>query len=153
FTAHTYKHTTIGFLPDIVAMPRQLEHSKAFFARFYKPESTTILVVGDVQRDATLAHVKKHWGAWKRGLQRATIPPEPAQRAPNTVHVPWQTPTQPWVTVAFHGPAIDDTKIDMPALDVLARAWFGTTSELYRRLYVEEQKVDAVFASFPDHVD
>ena len=153
FTTHTYKHTTMGFLPDIVAMPKQYEYSKTFFTRWYKPENTTLLVVGEVERDRVLSLVKKHWSPWQKGFQPIVIPSEPAQTAPKVVHVPWPTPTQPWVTVAFRGPAVDDTQKDMPTLDVIGRLWFGQSSELYQRLYVKEQKVEALGASFPDHVD
>ena len=31
FAAHTYKHTTMGFLEDIEDMPNQFEYAKAFF--------------------------------------------------------------------------------------------------------------------------
>src|SRR5438034_6170928 len=42
FTTHTYKHTTMGFLKDIEDMPNQLEYSKTFFSRWYRPEYTTV---------------------------------------------------------------------------------------------------------------
>ena len=40
-------HTTLGYLADIKDMPNQFEYSKEFFQRFYRPEYTTIIVVGD----------------------------------------------------------------------------------------------------------
>src|ERR1044071_6363752 len=52
FDRSTYKHTTMGFLKDIQDMPNQYEYSKQFFDRYYKPEYTTILVVGDVKPKA-----------------------------------------------------------------------------------------------------
>ena len=39
FTSHTYKHTTMGFIEDIEAMPDQLEYSHVFFDRWYRPEN------------------------------------------------------------------------------------------------------------------
>ena len=153
FTRHTYKHTTMGFLPDIVAMPRQFEYSKSFFARFYKPENTTLLVVGDVQPENVKPLVEKYWGGWARGAVAAEIPAEPPQTEARTAHVTWEQPTQPYVVVAFKGPAIDVQQKDMPALDVIARLWFGRSSELHQRLYVQEQKVDYLGTSFPDMKD
>src|SRR5690606_3548229 len=47
FDTHTYEHTTIGFLEDIEDMPNQMEYSKVFFDRWYRPEKTSIIVVGD----------------------------------------------------------------------------------------------------------
>jgi len=46
FDKHTYKHTTMGFLKDIQDMPNQYEYSLKFFDRYYRPEYTTIVVVG-----------------------------------------------------------------------------------------------------------
>ncbi|CUT01121.1 M16 family metallopeptidase [Candidatus Kryptonium thompsonii] len=37
FTTHTYKHTTIGFLKDILDMPNQYDYSLQFFDRYYRP--------------------------------------------------------------------------------------------------------------------
>ena len=51
FVNHTYKHTTMGFIKDIVDMPNQFEYSLKFYNRYYRPEYTTILAVGDVTRE------------------------------------------------------------------------------------------------------
>src|SRR5690606_28358593 len=48
FSEHTYRHTTMGFLEDIEAMPDQFDYSRTFFDRFYRPEKTAIIVAGDV---------------------------------------------------------------------------------------------------------
>src|SRR5690606_3182371 len=42
---------------------------------------------------------------------------------------------------------------DIPTLDVISAVAFSPSSELYQRLFVEERKVDALFAYFPDHRD
>jgi zinc protease len=42
YREHTYRHTTMGFLEDIVAMPEQYEYSKMFFDRWYRPEKAAI---------------------------------------------------------------------------------------------------------------
>jgi zinc protease len=55
--------------------------------------------------------------------------------------------------VAFHGPAYSDEKIDKAALDLLAPIAFGENSELYRKLVLEEQKVDELSPAFDDLTD
>src|SRR5437764_9973482 len=55
YTTHTYKHTTIGFLADIKAMPKQYAYSKTFFDRWYRPENCTIVVAGEVDHGALVA--------------------------------------------------------------------------------------------------
>lgn len=51
FDVHTYKHTTMGFLDDILDMPNQYDYSLKFFQRYYRPEYSTVVVVGDVTPD------------------------------------------------------------------------------------------------------
>ncbi|MHC4853345.1 MAG: M16 family metallopeptidase, partial [Planctomycetota bacterium] len=153
FQEHTYKHTTMGFLQDIVRMPKMYDYSQEFFKRWYKPENTTILVVGDLTRDNTLTLVKKHWGDWERGSYRVEIPSEPEQREPLYCHVPWPTPTQPWIIIAFKGPAFDPDAPTMPTLDVLSELAFSSNSEIYKKLFVRERKVDSFWSYFPDHKD
>ena len=148
FQVHTYKHTTMGFLRDIEDMPNQYEYSKAFFQRWYKPENVTVVVAGDVDPAATLAMVEKHFGPWKRGTAKPpVIPVEPEPTAPVTVHVPWDSPTLPYVSLAFHSPARFSTSSrEGMALGYVADLLFGPRSELYQRLVVREQKVDQLFA-------
>lgn len=153
FQKHPYKHTTMGFLRDIVKMPRQYEYSQSFFKRWYKPEYITILVVGDVEHDDVWRLTNQYFGKWKKGTHTVEIPAEPPQSKPLTCHVPWRTPTQPWVGVAFHGPAFSPKNKDMPTLDVLSSVAFSPSSELYKKLFVTERKVDVLFSHFPDHKD
>lgn len=153
YQQHTYKHTTLGFLRDIVKMPRQYDYSLDFFARWYKPEYVTIMAVGDLDHEQTLALTKKYFGDWQRGSHVAKIPEEPAQKAPLECHIKWRSETQPWLAVAFHGPAFSPGDKGMPSLDVLASIGFSPSSELYKQLYVRERKVTTLFSYFPDHRD
>ena len=70
-----------------------------------------------------------------------------------TAHVPWVTPTLPWVSVAFHGPAFSTSERDYAALDLLLELQFGETSDLYQRLVEREQIVDQLGASNAAHAD
>ncbi|MCS6953563.1 MAG: insulinase family protein [Bryobacteraceae bacterium] len=153
FDRHTYKHTTMGFLKDIQDMPNQYRYSLEFFDRYYRPEYTTIIVAGDVHKEEVRRLVEKYWGAWKRGSYRPQIPEEPPQKGPREAHVPWPSPTLPWLAVAFKGPAYSDTEKDLAALDLLAFAGFAESSELYQKLVIREQKVDYLEAENPDRLD
>ncbi len=154
FREHTYRHTTMGFLEDIEAMPEQFDYSRQFFDRFYRPEYTSVIVAGDAEPERVFDLVERYWGDWKPGGYTAEIPAEPEPSGAVYAHVAWETPTLPWVTVAFHGPAAyGATDADMRAADVLARYAFSRSSDLYRRLVVEDQTVDQLWASFPDRRD
>jgi zinc protease len=153
FQAHTYRHTTMGFLKDIEDMPDQFEYAKTFFSRWYRPEYTTIIVAGDVTPAQVFPLVEKYWGGWPRGRFSVDVPKEPAPRGPVYAHVPWSSPTLPWVLTAFHGPAFSDSEKDFAALDLLLDLTFGPTSDLYKRLVEEEQKVDQLFPYLPANQD
>ena len=153
FTTHPYKHTTMGFLRDIEQMPNQFDYARTFFSRWYRPEYTTIIVAGDVTPQEVIPLVEKYWGNWKRGSYSVDIPREPAPKGPVYAHVPWQSDTLPWVTVAFHGPAFSDREKDWAALDMLMDLNFGETSDLYKKLVEQEQKVDQFFPYLPQSED
>lgn len=153
FDRHTYKHGAMGFLKDIQDMPNQYDYSLRFFDRYYRPEYTTIILAGDVNAEQARALVDKNFGAWKHGNYHADIPAEPPQQGPRENHLDWPTPTLPWVTIAYKGPAYMDDKKDCAALDVLEILAFSQTSDLYQKLVINEQKVDALRASSPSSVD
>ena len=145
YTTHTYKHTTMGFIKDIEDMPNQYEYSKTFFSRWYRPEKTTLIVAGDVKAEEVLPLVEKYFGEWKRGTFSVDIPQEPEHKGPVYAHVPWNAQTPPWVTVAFHGPSVFQWE-ENAAMDVMLDLAFGQTSDLYKRLVEDEQKIDRIFA-------
>ncbi len=153
YTTHTYKHTTMGFLRDIEDMPNQFAYSRLFFDRWYRPEYTSLIVAGDVAAGDVLPLVEKYWGEWRRGTYRANVPLDPPPSGPVYAHVPWETPTLPWVTTSFRGPAFNATSRAFAATDLMIDLWFGRTSALYRRLVDDEQVVDTLFAYNPGNVD
>ena len=153
FDRHTYKHTTMGFLKDIQDMPNQYDYSLKFFDRYYRPEYTTIIVVGDVKPKPVRELVEKSWGGWKRGSYKPDIPAEPPQDGPRTAKVDWQGATLPMVTIAFKAPAYNDKEKDSAALDALSFLAFSRASDLYQKLVVDEQKVVSIGSNSPSNVD
>lgn len=153
FHSHTYGHTTMGFLDDVRAMPEAYQYGKDFFARYYRPEYTTIIVAGDIDPKRVKSLVEERWGAWKRGNYQAQIPVEAPQDAPRRAHVDWPSDTLPLLTVAWRGPAYSDTTMDTVALDAISRLGFDQNSPLYQKLVVEEQKVDALGANPAENLD
>ena len=152
YTTHPYKHTTMGFIKDIEDMPNQFEYAKTFFSRWYRPERTTIIVAGDVEPNRVFQLVEKYWSDWKKGTFSVDIPQETEHKGPIYAHVPWTSPTLPWVTVGFHGPSAFQTQ-DQAAMDTMMDLSFGQTSDLYKRLVEQEQKVDQLFQFGGPNVD
>ncbi|QHL88946.1 insulinase family protein [Nibribacter ruber] len=140
FKKHTYAHTTMGFFEDVVDMPNQYEYSKVFFNRFYRPEYATIVVVGDVKQEEVNRLAEKYFGAWKRGSYQPKIETEPAQKETRYAHVQ-QAGFPPYLMLGYKGPAFSDEAKDLPALDLLTSILFSETSDLYKKLVLQEQKV------------
>jgi len=153
FSEHTYQHTTMGFIEDIEAMPDQIEYSQIFFDRWYRPEKSVVILVGDVDPEATFDLVKKYWGDWERGDYNIDVPVEPPLAGPKYDHIQVDSPTQPWLTITYRGPAYQPTEKSMPALDLISSIYFSESSGLYRKLVIQEQSVDRLFAYFPDQID
>jgi zinc protease len=103
FTTHTYRHTTMGFIADVEAMPDEYDYSRQFFDRYYRPEYTTIIVAGDVDPKRVRALVDERWSTWKPGGYKVQVPVEPPQNAPRTAHVDWPSPTLPWIAPPIEG--------------------------------------------------
>jgi zinc protease len=153
FQKHTYKHTTMGFVEDVENMPKMYDYGLRFFEHYYRPEYTVVCVVGDVTPQQTRPLVEKYWGPWKRGDYRPEIPAEPPQTAPKRVVADFHAPTLPWLSVSFHAPAYDDETIDSAVLDVVSFQAFSENSELYKKLVLDEQKVDVLYPGYYDHAD
>lgn len=153
FEKHSYKHTTLGYLEDILDMPNQFEYSKLYRSRFYAPDNAILLVVGDYDHNQLMQYVKKYYGDWEKSNYTLVTPEEPPQTEAKRAHYDWPSRTLPRLTIGFHGLAYSDEIIDKAALDLLAEISFSRSSPLYQKLVIDEQKCLSLYASFPDRRD
>ncbi|HKI01833.1 MAG TPA: pitrilysin family protein [Thermoanaerobaculia bacterium] len=149
FTKHTYKHTTIGFLEDVKAMPGYYDYSLQFFNRFYRPENATLVIVGDVQPQQVFEMAKKYYGGWKKGYQTPKVEPEPPQTEQKKAHIDWPNPVRPHLMMGYHAPAFSTTPKDAATLELVGQLLFSESAPLYQELVVEKQWVDFI-AGGPD---
>jgi zinc protease len=140
FDKHTYKHTTMGFYKDVVDMPNQYEYSLEFFRRFYRPEYTTLIVVGDVQPEKVNQMAEKYFGQWSRGEWVSKIPSEPVQTSTRYTHVKMPG-FPPLVSLSYKSPAYNDSSVDAAALSLFCSITFSEKSPLYKKLVIQEQRV------------
>ena len=152
YDKHTYRHTVIGYLDDIKAMPGGFEYSRQFFKRYYTPDNATIVIAGDFDKAAALEEITKAYSGWKGKLNPAKIPVEPRQTAGRRATVWWDVPTLPRLWLAWHAPSSNDLKA-AAAQDLLNGYLFGPTSALYQELVLNKQTVDALEPSWYDHRD
>ena len=153
FDVHTYGHTTMGYERDIRAMPELYEYSKEFFKRYYRPENVVLLVVGDFEPDRVLELARRHYGGWEPGYVAPDVPVEPAQGEPRRIDVEYSGRTLPIVWTSYKTDRFDPSDRVLLAADLLCELAFGETSELYRRLVLEERVVEFLSAGMDLHRD
>jgi zinc protease len=153
YDVHTYKHTTIGFEEDVKAMPEAFDYSKTFFERFYRPENVVIVICGDFDAAKTMGWIKQRYGAWAPGYVAPKVTPEPPQTAERTGEVTYPGKTLPIIDIAYKGDALDPDNRDFVAAMLLGDLAFGENSDLYKKLVIQEQKVQFISSSIPPNRD
>ncbi len=152
FSTHTYQHTTMGFIADIVDMPNQFDYSLTFKERFYRPEYATVIVVGDVTAEQVNTLAKKYFGTWQRGSYESIIPVEPVQKETRYVHL--QNDTVPAAfALNYKAAAFSSNDMEVPALDILGSVLFSRTSPLYKKLVIDERKARSLSGGINDSRD
>ena len=148
FEKHTYRHTTIGYEADVRAMPQAYEYSKSFFQRFYRPENVVLVIAGDFDTEKTKALIRKYYAGWQPGYKTPAIDAEPAQTAARDVTVKYPGRTLPIIAINYKAPAWNPTDKTAVALEVLGQIAFGPNSPIYRKLVLDERRVQYLGPSF-----
>jgi len=148
FERHTYKHSVIGFKNDIEAMPTMYAYSLSFYDRYYRPENVILLIAGDIDTAQTRALIQKYYGSWEKGYIRPAIPPEPEQLSERKTEVSFQGRTLPILCVAYKGLAYAADSREMAACELLGELSFGETSDIYKKLVINEQRLQFIRADF-----
>ena len=142
--AHTvYGRPIIGFEKTIRTVTA--DDLRAYIRTWYQPQNMMLLVAGDIDPKAVLAHAEELFG----DLKNDTILPEPAPvqlegaaggPRVEVTYGPWN---KVYLGIALPAPALGDQRsID---LDVLAYALGGDgTSQFYRKYRYEKQLVDSI---------
>ena len=142
--AHTvYGRPIIGFEKTIRAVTA--DDLRAYIRTWYQPQNMMLLVAGDIDPKAVLAHAEELFG----DLKNDTILPEPAPvqlegaaggPRVEVTYGPWN---KVYLGISLPAPALGDQRsID---LDVLAYALGGDgTSQFYRKYRYEKQLVDSI---------
>lgn len=153
YDVHTYKHTTIGFEADIKAMPQGYEYSKSFFKRFYRPDNVVIIIAGDFDPETVMGFIRKSYGGWQKGYVVPNVLPEPPQIKERTAEVTYPGRTLPIIDIAYKGDALDPENQGYVAALLLGDLAFSENSDLYKKLVIQEQKVEWIQSSIPFNRD
>lgn len=144
FDKHTYGHTAMGYVEDIEAMPEMYEYSRSFFSRYYRPENCVVLVAGDIDPEETLHWIKKNYGDWKPGYVPPLVPTEPEQSTEKRLDVPYKGQARPIVWMAYKIDAFDPVNRTLCAADLFCELAFGETSDIHKKLVLQEQVVEFI---------
>ena len=103
FRAHSYRHPTIGWLPDLESLTR--DDLYGYYQRYYVPNNATVVVVGDVDSDDTLRSVRKHFGTiHPREVGRRPHTREPEQIGERRLTIAREGTTA-YLKIAYHAPS------------------------------------------------
>src|SRR5699024_8784421 len=85
-TRHATKKSVLGL---------NLDDVRAYYKQVFRPDVTTIVVIGDVTPEQAVKTIKKHFGDWKAHGEKppTTLPPVPPNK-PDRIHVPDPSRTQ-----------------------------------------------------------
>ena len=101
FTAHPYKHPTIGSMADLEAA--SIADVREFHRTFYVPENATLTIAGDFDPEVTRRLVTQYFGRVPKASRPVPrdIPNEPPQTKERraVIEEPWPLPA---VVVAYH---------------------------------------------------
>ncbi len=142
--AHTvYGRPIIGFEKTIRAVTA--DDLRAYIRTWYQPQNMMLLVAGDIDPKAVLAHAEELFGDLKNDAalpEPAPVQLEGAAGGPRVevTYGPWN---KVYLGIALPAPALGDQRsID---LDMLAYALGGDgTSQFYRKYRYEKQLVDSI---------
>ncbi|MDE2491936.1 MAG: insulinase family protein [Elusimicrobia bacterium] len=127
-----------------------LDEVRAYYRKAYRPDMTTIVVIGDVTPEKAKDAIEKYFGAWKaEGPKPNTLFPAVPHNAPSTTNVPDSSRVQDRVTLA-ETLKLKRTDPDYYPLElgnhVLGGAFYAT--RLYRDLREKAGLVYFVGSSF-----
>lgn len=153
FTTHTYGHTAMGYEADIQEMPNLFDYSKTFFSRYYRPENAVLVIVGDIEVEPTRELVRKYYDAWEAGYVEPQIPVEPPQTEERRIDITYPGRTLPLLMVAYKADAFDAQDVTQAGARLLCDLGFGETSDIYKKLVLDDQLVEFITADYDPNRD
>jgi predicted Zn-dependent peptidase len=155
YAASPYSWSVLGWMSDLSKITRQ--EMQEYRDLFYRPDNAVLVMAGDIDVDAVMALVEKHFGA----IPNQGRSPRVRTREPNpryyleTVGADFRTPyiekrvygraaTEPSVQILFHVPPLWHE--DLAPLYMLGQVLSSRSGEMYRRLVVNREVATNVSA-------
>ena len=107
-----------------------------------------LVLAGDFEYDEAEQLIRQHYGGWEAGYVPPNITPEPPQRGTRRQTVRYPGRTLPVLSINYKAPAWSATDKTAVATEVLGQVAFGPNSAIYRKLVIDEQRVQDLAAGF-----
>jgi zinc protease len=95
----------------------------------------------------------RYYSGWEKGYVPPEIVPEPPQTVERSGEVAYNGKTLPIIDIAFKGDQFDPANRTLLAGFLLGDLAFGENSDLYKKLVIQERKVQFIAASTPMNRD
>lgn len=144
YQSHTYRRPIIGFEDTVRDLTR--DDLLDFYRRRYIPGNITLVVVGDLDSNTTLAEVEKAFKGF--GSEREASHNRVEELPQNTTRsaVMIKDLAEAYMSMAFHIPGINH--MDSCALDLLSfMVGSGESSRLFRKVKDDKGMVHVVYSS------
>ena len=157
FMNSPYRAPVIGWMVDLETMT--VEDLRDWYKKWYSPSNATLVVVGDVKKEAIFSMAERYFGAIKkRTLAKVKLRTEVEQKGVRKLVV--KAPAElPYLRMGFKTPAVINAKEawEPYALEVLANILSGGSSARIEKDLVRGKEVAASagayysgFGRFPD---
>jgi zinc protease len=143
YSEHPYKRPVIGYQSVIENLKR--DELITFFKKWYIPSNMTLVIVGDVNKDAALKEIDEAFRDFKNAPDpHKKRPVEPVQKE-FKVGIINQPIKESHLAIGFHIPELKSP--DIYAIDVMANILgSGESSRLYKRLKIQDSLVHTISA-------
>ena len=107
-----------------------------------------LVIVGDFDTAQAKELVRRYYDPWKAGYQAPDVPVEPPQKDRRDVAVEYEGRSLPILSLNYKGPAWNPNDRSALAIEVLGNVAFGPNSAIYRKLVIDEQRLQFLGAGF-----
>ena len=142
---HPYNWTVIGELEDL--QNATLDDVRDFYNEWYGPGNSTLVIVGDINKEDVKTKVEKYFGEITSNGEKAPIPPQPVSLSETKVFYHEDNFAKlPEIRMTF--PTVEQYHADQWALDALGQILSeGKRAPLYKAI-VEESKLAPGVSSY-----
>jgi zinc protease len=92
----------------------------------------------------TRKNLQEYYGDWQPGYTAPQVPVEPKQTKEKRIDVPYEGQSLPIVWISYKMDAFDPNNLELMSADVFAQLAFGETSDIHKKLVLEEQVVEFI---------